>query len=357
MEKNLKNFIKKLSEVYDKDSEDSFISMYLNKETYQKQISERKKIIESILKEKTLENFKRSFENIEDILKKENFKNLAVFSSNKNNFIDFVKLPVNIKNQFILDSSPYLRPLARILDEWDSFSLLLLNSNSAVIYSISIGEIKDSKKLSKDIMNKHKKGGCSQKRFNRLRRGAIKDFFNEIIEEIQKRSNDKIIIAGPGTAKNQFIDILPKNLSDKIIDTIDISIEDQEELLSKSLKIIAEKEKQTGYNSVNALKSEILKDGLAVYGIKETLKAVRNGQIELLLIQKDYSLKGWICEKCQAVEEGKSDNCPYCKNKTSEIDMIEEIIEFAERTDAEIEFTDSEEISKLGHVGGFLRFK
>jgi hypothetical protein len=36
--------------------------------------------------------------------------------------------------------------------------------------------------------------------------------------------------------------------------------------------------------------------------------------------------------------------------------MIEEIIEFAERTDATIEFTDDEELAKLGHVGGLLRF-
>jgi len=39
------------------------------------------------------------------------------------------------------------------------------------------------------------------------------------------------------------------------------------------------------------------------------------------------------------------------------VDVIEEIIEFAERTDADIEFTDDEEISNLGHIGAILRFK
>jgi peptide subunit release factor 1 (eRF1) len=57
------------------------------------------------------------------------------------------------------------------------------------------------------------------------------------------------------------------------------------------------------------------------------------------------------------VEEDFYKKCPYCGNETSEVDIIEEIIEFAERTDAKIEFTDDEEISKLGHVGAILRFK
>ena len=74
-----------------------------------------------------------------------------------------------------------LYPLARIIDEWESFTLVLVSSNSAKIYSISLGEIKDLKQLSKDIMNKHKKGGCSQARFNRLRRGAIHVFLRDVI--------------------------------------------------------------------------------------------------------------------------------------------------------------------------------
>ena len=41
----------------------------------------------------------------------------------------------------------------------------------------------------------------------------------------------------------------------------------------------------------------------------------------------------------------------------SEVDVVEEILEFAERTDAEVEFTDVEEISKLGHIGAILRYK
>jgi peptide chain release factor subunit 1 len=296
-------------------------------------------------------------QNIEPIRKKQIGKNMAIFASHKHNFLRYISIPIKVENLLVLDSSPYLRPLARILDELEDFTLVLVSSNSAKIFSISLGKIKDSRKLSADIMNKHKKGGCSQARFNRLRRGAIHAFLIEVAEELQKKDDDQIIVAGPGNAKNQFIDLLPKNIRENIVDVIDIDIDDENKLMKESIHLISEKEKRQSHEAVQHLKEEILRDGLAVYGIDETLKAVKNGQVELLLIEKNCKVLGWICEHCQLVKEGVKSTCPYCGNKTSEVDVLEEILEFAERIDAEIEFTNDKEIKNLGHVGGILRFK
>jgi peptide chain release factor subunit 1 len=296
-------------------------------------------------------------QNIEPIRKKQIGKNMAIFASHKHNFLRYISIPIKVENLLVLDSSPYLRPLARILDELEDFTLVLVSSNSAKIFSISLGKIKDSRKLSADIMNKHKKGGCSQARFNRLRRGAIHAFLTEVAEVLQKRDDDQIIITGPGNAKNQFVDLLPKNIQENVVDVIDIDIDDENKLLKQSIHLISEKEKRQSHEAVQHLKGEILRDGLAVYGIEETLNAVKKGQVELLLIEKDYKSRGWICEHCQLVKEGVKIICPYCGNKTSEVDVLEEILEFAVRTDAEIEFTNDKEIKNLGNIGGILRFK
>jgi len=357
MQENLKTVIKELSEIYDKENQDTFLSLYLTESLDQKFLQRRKKACRSILKGRELANFNETIKNIEVFFKKNTHKNLAVFSSKKYNYNKFLPLSVKLENLLVVDSSPYIRPLARILDEWESYTLILLNTNSAKIFSISMGKVDDIKKISKDIINKHKKGGWSQARFNRLRKGAINSFFKDVVLLLEKISDEKIIISGPGTAKNKFIDMLPQNLRDKVIDIIDISIEDENKLIEQSLQLVSENEKKESIEAVKHLKSEILKDGLAVYGVEETLQAVKNGQVELLIIEKNYNLKGWICEHCQYVGEGAKRTCPYCGKKTSEVDVLEEILEFAERTDAEVEFTDSEEISDLGHIGGILRYK
>jgi len=357
MTENLSEFIRELSGIYDPDSNDTYVSLYLSKGADRKFIDRRIRACRSILKEDALKNFNDTIEDIEDALKKNISNNVAIFASHKHNFLRHIPLSVKLKNLLIVDSSPYIRPLARILDEWESFTLLLVSSNYAKIFSVSMGKVDDTKKLSADIMNKHKKGGWSQARFNRLRKGAINAFFSEVAEALQERADERIIIAGPGTAKNQFIDMLPKELKNKIVDVIDISIDDEKKLMKESVHLISEKEQRESREAVQHLKEEILKDGLAVYGLDETLEAVKNGQVELLVIEKDCKLRGWICENCQIVGKGTKKLCPYCGKKTSEVDVLEEILEFAERTDAEIEFTDDEEIANLGHVGAILRFK
>lgn len=357
MTKNLNDFIRELSEIYDPKSNDSFVSLYYSRGYDTKFIDRRVRAIQSVFKGDELQNFNKTIIQIKTVLKQHPNENIAIFASYKNNFKKHVILPMNIENSLIVDSSPYLRPLARIFDEWESFTLLLVSSNFAKIYSIYLGKVEDTKKISKDIMNKHKKGGWSQARFNRLRKGAIHSFYKEVIEELKERADELIIIAGPGTAKNELIQMLPQKLKNRIVDVIDINIHDENRLLKESIHLISEKEKRKSHEAVKHLKQEILKDGLYSYGIEETLKSVKNGQVELLIIEKKYKIRGWICEHCQSVGEGIKKICSYCGDNTSEVDVLEEIIEFAERTNAEIEFTDDEEIKNLGHIGAILRYK
>jgi len=358
MENDLHNIIRELSEIYDKNSSDTFLTLYIKKDSLDnKFLKRREKACKSLLSGSEQKNFESTMEEIRDYLKKNKSDNYAIFASNKYNFLKSVKSPVEIENSLIVDSSPYIRPLARVLDEWESFTLILISSNYAKIYSLSYGKIDFEKNLSKDIMNKHKKGGCSQARFQRLRKGAINKFFNEVLEALEKIADKRIILAGPGTAKIQFKDKLPKYIDERIVDIIDVNVDDEKNLLKESIRLISENEKEKSRNAVKQLKAEILRDGLATYGIDETLKAVKNGQVELLIVEKDYKIKGWICEHCQIVKHGSVQRCPYCNDIISEVDIIEEILEFAARTEADIEFTDDEEIAYLGHIGAILRYR
>jgi peptide chain release factor subunit 1 len=357
MTENLNCLIRELSEIYDGDSNDSYVSLYLNKSKDRKFIDRRIKACRSILKKDSLTNFDNSISIIEEILKKNIGDNVAIFASNKHNFLKYVSLPMQINNSLIVDSSPYIRPLARIEDEWESFTLLLISSNYAKIFTVSMGRVDDTKKLSADIMNKHKKGGMSQARFNRLRKGAINAFLYEVIKALQKRADERIVVAGPGNAKKQIIKMLPKELKDEVVDMIDISIDDEKKLMKESIQMISDREHRKSDEAVQHLKEEILKEGLAVYGSEETLEAVKNGQVELLIVEKDYKQHGWLCENCQIVGASAYNSCPNCGKKISEVDILEEILEFAKRTNAEIEFTDDVEIANLGHVGALLRYK
>lgn len=354
---DLKKAIKNLSQLYDENSKDFFISLYLHRTDDDNYLKKRIHTCESLLDKDEKENFTITVEHIRSFLNENQEKNIAVFASDTYDFFTWVKLPITINNSFIVDSSPYIRPLARILDEWETFTLILMNSHQAKIFLIELGQADEKKNISKDIMNKHKKGGWSQPRFQRIRKGAIHDFFSEVMDQIHNMDESQIVLAGPGTAKNRFKEMLPQNIVNRIVDVIDVDMDDENESIKKSLTIISDQEETKSHKNVKQLKEEILKNGLAVYGFDETLKAAQNGQIDVLIVEKDYQLKGCLCEHCQMLKAGPIKKCPVCGGPTTEADIIEEIIEFANRTNATIEFTKDEEITKLGHIGGILRYK
>ncbi len=354
---DLSELIRELSKMYDADSRDTYITLYLNKDKNVKFLEKRERTCKSLLPGEEQKNFTNTMEEIKEFLNKNAGDTLAIFASRIHNFFKTVSLPTKVNNSLIVDSSPYIRPLARIQDEWESFTLILLNSHYAKIFSVSLGSVDREKNLSSNIMNKHRKGGMSQARFQRLRKGAIHAFFSEVEGALEKIADKQIVLAGPGQAKLQFQDMLSKHLAERIVEVIDIDIDDEQQLLKESARLISKREEQKSHDAVQQLKSEILKDALAAYGLDDTLQAVKNGQVELLIVEKDYKLKGYLCEHCQIVRADHVKDCPMCGRPTSEVDVIEEIIEFAERTDADIEFTDDEEISNLGHIGAILRFK
>ena len=161
-----------------------------------------------------------------------------------------------------------------------------------------------------------------------------------------------------GKAKHHFQKMLPLNINEKVIDVVDFNIETPEhQLIKDTIELAMKAERKEEIQIVENLRNEILKGGKVVYGINETIEATRNGQAELLVVNSDFKIKVWICENCQAVEVGEKKACPYCNKETSEVDVIEEIIEFAARADTKIEFVEHNELlEELGGIGALLRY-
>ncbi len=345
-----------LINVHDPDNENTFVSLYFDG-SEEHFIAHREKVIHCLLTPDEAKNFLKTMETIQTYLTKNKAANYAIFASDKNNFFKALTFPMAIKNSLSVDVSPYIHQIAELADAWQAYTLVLLNSNHAKIFSFSCGEIHGEEDLSADIMNKHKKGGMSQARFQRLRKGSIDVFLTEVAEALGKITQENIILAGPGEAKKQFRDMLPIQLQKGVIAEVNVDIDDEYGLFNEAVEIMSEKGKEEHRLFLDLIQSEILKNGLAVYGIQETLTAVKNGQVETLLVEKDATQKGWICEQCQRIEDGTVSVCPGCGKDTSQVNIIEEIIKIAERTGAIVGFSQDERLQKIGPVVGLLRYK
>lgn len=346
--------VKELSLVYDGKSENTFVSVYFDGRD-KRSLQKRERACRAVLRADELENFVKTMEHIRKHMERN--RAVAIFASDKHDYVKVVPLPVPLPNMLVVDSSPYIRLLAEMTGEWESFTLILINTHHAKIFSVSCGRVTKREDKSFNVMNKHKKGGWSQARFQRLRKGSIHSFLTDVVHDVKHIAEGDIIIAGPGQAKHEFKRLLPESMQRSVIAMFDSDMDDEQHLFSESLVAMAEMEWKEQKTLLAHIRRELLRDGLAAYGIDETLEAAREGKVEVLLIERGYKERGWICEHCQNAGRGDAEHCPVCGGRTSQVDIIEEIVEFAERTDAIIEFTDEEELRMLGHVAALLRYR
>jgi peptide chain release factor subunit 1 len=270
--------VKELASIY--DDYDTFISLYLDV-THGidwKFIERRQKQIESVFKtrKELLKVFQKNMLKLEPILKQEipgdiaryKYHGVAIFISDKLDYFKAIGLPQAIKNSMIVDTSPYIRQLAQLLDEWEEYAMVLIDNQQARLFVITLGAIKDKENLATRIMNKHKKGGWSQMRFSRLRQEAIDRFQKKVVEALEKFIEDDqivgIVLAGPGGAKEQFKKELSHRLSQLVIGDYDYDMDiPLEKLVEATSEEVSKREQVTSDEAVIKLKNEILLPGRA----------------------------------------------------------------------------------------------
>jgi peptide chain release factor subunit 1 len=363
--------IRSLAEIY--DEQDIYLSVYLpvsgreNEHLNRIFVDSRVSAVKKALDPEIRSGFEKTFEMAESSIFDPPIsgeKGRIIFASSKESFLHVYKLAVEPEQSFVLDTSPYLLPLARLRADYDDYGVLLVDSKEARFTCIRSDIAEEKKHLSTDLMNKHKKGGWSQARFNHLRKGAIKSFLTEVAENARgtcdQLQTKGLVLAGPGEAKQQLMELLPQEMQHKVLGVIDVPIDiPGDELVEAGNAVLQETGQSESRDAAEKLKSEILKGGLAAHGIEDVKAALEQARVNTLLILNGSSVAGWLCERCQNLQASANppEECDRCRGPASAVDVVEELYELAQRTGAEVEFVEKEDfLDSDDVVGALLRY-
>ncbi len=355
-----------LTEVYDTD--DTFLSLYcdlrggVDWDYFQQRERQVRKTLSAF--PTVLRVFDDNLEKAKKFLELEvdpDVQGLALFLSLPNNFSELYHFPIPLEDLLVVDTSPYIRPLAWLRDEWESYLLILITEDDAELYIVSTGAILDRHDVGRDVLDK-----CKKRIFSRIIAQQLRHFgLNAFLKDIAKRAEElvqvhgisNLIVAGPTAVTDALKEALPETVDAKIVDTIECAPQTQiSSLIAASRKSMETHEDATGDAAVEQLRKQIMTNALGVNGLTPTLRAVADGKAELVLIDKDYIAGGWKCESCQTISTGpKPERCPHCEGRVSKVDVVEEIVELAHQHEAQLEFvTANETLRSLGGIGALL---
>lgn len=153
--------------------------------------------------------------------------------------------------------------------------------------------------------------------------------------------------------------MLPNTTTQKIISTFHAEITmGGKEVLSKTLKLLEEFEKEKAKNTVEKLITKALKNEMAVTGFDDVYFNLNEGRVMRLIFLKDMVISGYKCTGCSFLTTQEIKSCLYCGSQMEKVsNLIDFIIQKSMQQSVPIEvISESPEFVKTGGIGAFLRF-
>jgi len=282
--------------------------------------------------------------------------------------------------------------LQEMLKEETLIGIISIDTSEAGLGLLYGDRVEVAEVLTSGISGKHRAGGQSARRFERLREMEVNEFFHRVGRHatklfLEENKISKLIVSGPGPTKDDFLkgDYLHYQLKDKIVAVIDTSYAGEEgirETVMKSEKVLEDLRLVEEIKLVERFLSEISKEnGLAVYGIQAVESSLDQGNVETIIVVEDLNMimLKVRCKYCgkESVEyiareeyirrkqEVLATACAECQKSDYEIeeeDYIEYIARKADLVGAKVEVISSKTetgamLKSFGGIGAILRYR
>ena len=244
--------------------------------------------------------------------------------------------------------------------------VVLVNERNTRILEVHLGSVTEAAWAKRPDLRGRVGRGLSRKHYQSHHREPNHEFANEVVgfvdEVMSKGAYGHLILAGTPKMTALLRQALPKRLASKLIDIVPASVNDRtRDVVAATLESFVEEEQQESLAAVEKLQEEICCHGLAVAGSRASLQALRDRQVDMLVMATEYQPEpAWMCAACDTVEVQQSRPvvCPSCgSSRTHALDVKEELVRLAELAGCGVEIVhDSDSLMRLGGVGCLLRF-
>lgn len=373
--------LKQLSEM--SGAERAFVSVYLTGEAGLERLERRSDQVRRLLagEEDELEHFERSLEMIETWLEEHALgledgtaeadgnggaggKGYCAFASWALDFVWGMPLAVAPpRDRLWIGPGPYVRPLAELQDEYETFAVVAADNRSTRIYLVASAEAELEATVSGGVKNRVKKGGWSQKRYSRRRDNELSHYAKEVALRLAELDREeefgRIVLLGSGETLREIGEALPEPLAERVVATEPIDLKAGEEaLMDHAFGLFFEEERHAEGRHWDRIKNEALAGGLAVTGRAKVLEAATAGRVDKMVVTRDAKIRGRGCRDCEHMVYGTPETCQSCGSSSLfEIDLVDEVVRRVTRTGGEVDFVDEiPALSEVGDMAALLRW-
>lgn len=295
---------------------------------------------------------------------------VIIVANDSLNIYETFVLAMPIETQVTTGPTPALLRMAQLVEDYPPYAVLLADQQDAVLTVINRASPVVSVEIrGDDAAKRHSQGGWSQRRFQTRHVERRASFARAVAEETRRAVVEgdigMLIVAGGDVMLNALMNEFHEEVHKTIIGTLNMDIQaSYNEILEASLPLVRAREHEQELETVKTLLDEVGAGNRGVVGIDDTLKALQLGQVMTLVMQNDFSEKGWADYGLNVYGVGPiPSEHPAGGNVDDlfEVELAEELVRLTVVTDAEGEIIHPNTAAAAAfgehQVGAILRFK
>ena len=273
-----------------------------------------------------------------------------IVASSANDVFEPLAFAVPLPTTVMVAPTPALSLLARMVDDYPAYAVLLADQHQATISKIRRAARGRSVMLeSNDWPRKQQTGGWSQRRLQARAGERVAAFARTIADEVERTLDDAgidmLVIAGDPVITSALADALTPSVEERIIGAVTLDIQaSEQEMIDATLPLVEQVERDHELAAARAVAGAVSANGNGAAGAQAVLATLQTGQVETLVLVDDFSAEGWADYQMDVYGVGPIPETHPIGGETAHLTPValdEELIRLALRTGAEIEIIHS----------------
>ncbi len=230
-------------------------------------------------------------------------KGVAIFAAGLDNIWSVLPLAGGVRDAARVADDFLLSPLVPLIGRGEGALVAVVDREQGRVLELRNGRLEEIADHTEEAPSQHDQGGWSQARFQRHIDNVAHNHYKEVAEELEHRfrtlGRPRVIVVCPDDVKPEFGGVLAAEVAEAVIGWTNAEHHAGPAQLQEHVVPLLEEWRAGGEAElVERWREAVGRNGRGVSGWPETLEAVSDGRVELLLYAPDASANAYRCPAC-----------------------------------------------------------
>lgn len=290
-------------------------------------------------------------------------RGLAIFASSANDLWEVIELPVPVRSQVVINSSPAVGQLESVVQEHEPIGVLLADKQRARLFVFEMGRLAERSELIDELPRDYdargdRERGTPQHHVEELAHQHLRHAARAAFDLFQEHGFQHLVIGAPDAIASELEAALHPYLRERLGGRVHVAVSATEAAVREAAETVeAEVERAREAELVGRLREAVATGRRGAGGLAAALVALNEHRVERLVVSKGFAQEGWRCPQTAALAVVGPKNPANGVAMERVPDVVEDAIEEALTQGVRVTIcVGNADLDVLGRIGALLRY-